>query len=70
MAMRVMISLILSYLDLVLDVLVTKQFYDSGLHSFALASALLLSFNMLLQICLSVTQNSRTPKVMLTHSKR
>jgi hypothetical protein len=66
LAMRVGISLVLSYLDLVLDVLVTKQFYDSGLHSFALASALLLSFNMFLQICLSVTQNSRNPKVALT----
>jgi hypothetical protein len=62
--LRVLICALLSYLDVLSDAIVIRQFFDAGELTAARASFGFLGANMVLQIVLCITQNFRNPKAM------
>ena len=62
--LRVLICTLLSYLDVLSDSIVIRQFFAAGELTAAHASLGFLGANMVLQIALCIMQNFRNPKVM------
>jgi hypothetical protein len=62
--MRVIVCGVLTYLDLSSDILVTKQYFESGEVTGATLTICFLVMNLALQIILVVAQNFRNQKVM------
>jgi hypothetical protein len=62
--LRVLICALLSYLDVLSDGIVIRQYFADGEVTAARASLGLLGANMVFQIALSIAQNFRNPKAM------
>jgi hypothetical protein len=62
--LRVLICALLSYLDVISDAVVIRQFFADGEVTAAWASLGFLGANMVLQIALCIGQNFRSPKAM------
>jgi hypothetical protein len=62
--LRVLICVLLSYLDVISDGIVIRQFFSDGEVTAARASLGFLGANMVAQIALCIAQNFRIPKVM------